>query len=130
MKAIKFFAICAFAMVCSLNLNAAEPQLIYNDVVENGKVTGKMVYSMDENQNLVPVNKYEYTYDGTAIASKKGLSWNESSNTWDNRFLLTIDNSTKTCTYAVWVKKQNKFVDTQNFALDSDLARTILKDNN
>jgi len=130
MKAIKFFAICAFAMVCSLNLNAAEPQLIYNDVIENGKVTGKMVYSMDENQNLVPVNKYEYTYDGTAIASKKGLSWNESSNTWDNRFLLTIDNSTKTCTYAVWVKKQNKFVDTQNFALDSDLARTILKDNN
>ena len=130
MKAIKFFAICAFAMVCSLNLNAAEPQLIYNDVIENGKVTGKMVYSMDDNQNLVPVNKYEYTYDGTTIASKKGLSWNESSNTWDNRFLLTIDNSTKTCTYAVWVKKQNKFVDTQNFALDSDLARTILKDKN
>jgi len=130
MKAIKFFATCAFAMVCSLNLSAAEPQLIYNDVVENGKVTGKMVYTMDDNQNLVPVNKYEYTYDGTAIASKKGLSWNESSNAWDNRFLLTIDNSTKMCTYAVWVKKQNKFVDTQSFPLDSDLAKTILKDNN
>lgn len=56
MKAIKFFAICAFAMVCSLNLNAAEPQLVYNDVVENGKVTGKMVYAMDNEQHLTPVN--------------------------------------------------------------------------
>ena len=130
MKAIKFFAICAFAMVCSLNLNAAEPQLVYNDVVENGKVTGKMVYAMDNEQHLTPVNKYEFTYDGSAIASKKGLHWNETAKVWENRFLLTVDNSTKTCSYAVWVKKQNKFVTTQTFALDSDLAKTILKDNN
>lgn len=130
MKTIKFFVICMIALVSSLNINAAEPQLIYNDIVENGQVTGKLVYSMNEDQQLVPINKYEFTYDGTAIASKKGLRWNDGSQAWENRFMLTIDNKTKQCTYAVWVKKQNKFVDTQSFALDSDMAKTILKDNN
>lgn len=111
----------------SINPAIKKLHLVVVDVKKDGKITSNVVYSMDEQQLMTPVFKYEYDYEGSNIISKKQMRWNEEIRDWENLSLLTINYSTKVCISSYWVAKVKIYIETQSYPLSDAIISTLIE---
>lgn len=108
----KVLVLTAMVIVCGF-ASAQEKDFIHNDVVENGKIKSREIYSPSSSGILSPIKKYEFEYDSNMeVKTKTTFVWNVDKMKWmeDSQTSYGRNGMETTIEYAVWDKSKQSFI--------------------